>query len=98
MVKYSGAGARSGKYNSDIPNPTKRPWVRRSCQIELLIEASIKPATTINTPEIVIVLGVNERKILRRHNRVDGVVETQAPCSTREMTGFTRMPPAQVNP
>ena len=29
LVKYSGVGARSGKYRSDIPKPTKKPWVKQ---------------------------------------------------------------------
>lgn len=98
LVKYSGAGARSGKYRSDIPNPTKNPWVNNSCHIELLKEASVNPTATISTPEMVIVRGANKRKILRRHSRVEYVFWAQSPCSIREMTGFTRMPPAQVRP
>jgi hypothetical protein len=98
LVKYSGAGARSGKYRSDIPRPTRKPWVSRSCHIELLKEASMNPANIMTTPEMVIVLRVNRRRILRRHSRVEGVVEAQVPCSIRDITGFTRMPPAQVSP
>jgi hypothetical protein len=98
FVKYSGAGARSGKYNSDIPRPTKNPCVSKSCHIELLNEASVNPAHIISTPEMVIVLGVNRRRILRRHSRVEGVVGTQVPFSMRDITGFTRIPPAHVSP
>jgi len=68
LVKYSGAGARSGKYNNDIPRPTRKPCVNRSSHIELLKEASVNPAHTISTPEMVIVLGINRRRILRRHS------------------------------
>ena len=98
LVKYSGAGARSGKYNNDIPSPTKKPWVSSSCQMDRLKEASAKPADVMNTPDTVIVRGVNKRKTLRRQRRVDGVAEAQTPCSIRAITGFTRMPPAQVSP
>ena len=98
LVKYSGAGARSGKYNSDIPRPTKNPCVSRSPHIDLLKEASMNPAHTTSTPEMVIVLGDNKRRILRRHSRVEGVVGAQVPCSMRDITGFTRMPPAHVSP
>jgi len=99
LVKYSGAGASSGKYRSDIPKPTRKPCVSRSCHIEVLKEASVNPAATMSTPEMVIVRGANKRKILRRpRSRVEGVVGAQFPCSIREMTGFTRMPPAQVSP
>ena len=97
LVKYSGAGAISGKYRSDIPEPARKPCVRRSCHIDLLNEASAKPADMVNTPKTVSVLGVNKRsRILRR---VEGsVFEAQVPCSMRAITGFTRMPPAQVSP
>ena len=98
LVKYSGVGARSGKYRSDIPKPTKNPCVSRSCHTEVLTEASVNPADTMSTPKIGIVRGANKREILRRHSRVEGVVGAQFPCSIREMTGFTRMPPAHVSP
>lgn len=98
VMKYSGAGARSGKYRSDNPKPTKKNRVSRSCHTDLLREASVNPADTMSTPEIVIVRGANKRRNLRCHSRVDGVVGGQYPCSIREMTGFTRIPPAQVGP
>ena len=98
LVKYSGVGARSGKYRSDIPNPTKKPCVIRSCHIEVLTEASANPADVMNTPKTGIVRGANRREILRRHSRVEGVVGAHFPSSIREMTGFTRMPPAHVSP
>lgn len=98
LEKYSGAGARSGKYRSDIPSPTRKPCVSRSCHIERLKEARVNPTDIISTPAMVIVLGVNRRRILRRHSRVEGVVEAQVPCSMRDITGLTRMPPAQVSP
>lgn len=98
LVKYSGAGARSGKYSSDIPRPTKSPCVSNRCHTEVLKEASVKPADMMATPDMVIDLDVSRRNILRRHRRVDGVVGTHAPCSIRDIRGFTRIPPAQVNP
>ena len=61
-------------------------------------EASVKPADTTRIPEMVMVFGVNRRIILRRQRRVDGVAGSQVPCSIRDITGFTTMPPAQVSP
>lgn len=98
LVKYSGAGARSGKYKSDIPRPTRKPCVSRSCHMELAREANAKPTDIMTTPEIVIVLGVKKRRILRRHRRLEGVARAQVPFSIRDITGLTRMPPAQVSP
>ena len=66
--------------------------------MELLMEANMNPADTMSTPEMVIVRGASNRKNLRRHSRVEGVVGAHFPCSMREMRGFTRMPPAQVRP
>lgn len=98
LVKYSGAGARSGKYKSDIPSPTRKPCVSRSCHIELLNEASVNPRDMMSTPEIVTVFGVERRRILWRHSRVEGMVSAQVPSSMRDITGFTKIPPAQVSP
>ena len=61
-------------------------------------EASVNPADTMSIPEMVIVLGVNRRSILRRQSRVGGVIGAQLLCSMRDITGFTTMPPAQVSP
>jgi hypothetical protein len=61
-------------------------------------EASVKPADTTSIPKMVIVFGVNRRSILRRQRRVEGVTGAQVPCSIRDITGFTAMPPAQVSP
>lgn len=61
-------------------------------------EASMNPAETMSTPETVIVFGVNRRSILRRQRRVEGVIGAQVPCSIRDITGFTAIPPAQVSP
>jgi hypothetical protein len=98
LVKYSGAGARNGKYSSDIPKPTIKPCVNTSCHTERQKEASVKPADTKTIPETVIVFGAN-RGILRRQRRVEGVTGgAQIPCSIRDITGFTTMPPAQVSP
>jgi hypothetical protein len=49
LVKYSGAGARSGKYRSDIPRPTRKPCVSKSCHIDRLKEASVNPAATMSS-------------------------------------------------
>ena len=66
LVKYSGAGANRGKYKSDIPVPTRKPCVSRSCQMEWQKDAIVKPVVIITTPEIVIVRGVSKRRTLRR--------------------------------
>jgi hypothetical protein len=98
LVKYSGAGARYGKYRRDIPKPTIKPCVNRSCHIEPQKEARVKPADTMSTPEMVMVFVVNRRSSLARQRRVEGVIGAQVPCSIRDITGFTAMPPAQVRP
>ncbi|KAL9621868.1 MAG: hypothetical protein Q9160_003689 [Pyrenula sp. 1 TL-2023] len=101
LVKYSGAGAISGKYRSDMPKPTKNPCVSRSCHTELLKEAARNPAATMSTPETVIVRRVNnKREILWCHGLVEGpaLVGAQTPCSMREITGLMKMLPAMVSP
>lgn len=65
--------------------------------MDLLNDANKKPVDMTSTPDIVIVLGLSNRRALRRQRRVVGV-ESHLPCSMREMTGLTRMPPAQVSP
>ena len=106
LVKYSGAGAKSGKYRSDMPEPTRNPWVNRSCQMVWLKEASAKPADMTRTPDKVMVSGDRRRRAQWRHMSpgVKGAVAAlvaagaQVPCSRRVITGLTRMPPAQVSP
>jgi hypothetical protein len=97
-VKYSGAGARIGKYKRDIPMPTRKPCVRSNCQMEWQKEAGVKPAAIKITPEIVIVLVDESRRTVRFHPCAEDVIADHRPCSMRDITGFTRMPPAQVKP
>jgi len=61
LVKYSDAGARRGKYREDIPRPTRKPCVSRSCHIDLLKDARVNPIESINLPDNVMVLFVNKR-------------------------------------
>ena len=47
---------------------------------------------------MVIDLGVNNRRILRRHSRFEGVARIQGALSMRDIIEFTIMPPAHVKP
>ena len=57
--------------------------------MDLLNDARINPMDMMSTLEMVMAL--------RRQSRFDGV-ESEFPCSIRDMTGLTRIPLAQVRP
>jgi len=98
VVKYSGAGARNGKYNSDMPKPTSKPCVS-SCHTDVQKDASVNPIDTRRIPETVIAFAVSRRgNKLRRLDEHDPEDALQVPCSIRDITGFTTIPPAYVRP